>query len=123
MTDDFVRFTMESGDAVMVQVHDSEPGFRRASRADGAAVEATETFEAALRNVSRAAESALRVFRDGSLKPNAVEIEFGIRLNAEVGAVIAKTSVEGHLAVTLSWSPESGAREQSEDRSESGPGL
>ena len=53
-----------------------------------------------------AAESALRVFRDGSLKPATVEIEFGVKLTAEAGALIARSAVEGHLVVKLSWSPE-----------------
>lgn len=48
----------------------------------------------------------LRVFRDGSLRPDAVELEFGVKLSAEAGAVIAKGSAEGHLVVRLNWSPE-----------------
>lgn len=46
------------------------------------------------------------MFRDGSLRPDSVEIEFGVKLTAEAGALIAKSSVEGHLVVKLSWSPE-----------------
>jgi hypothetical protein len=34
-----------------------------------------------------------------------VEIEFGVKLTAEAGALIAKSAVEGHLVVKLSWSP------------------
>jgi len=30
--------------------------------------------------------------------------EFGVKFNATAGAVIAKTSAEGHLTVTLTWS-------------------
>jgi len=30
-------------------------------------------------------------------------VEFGVRLTAEAGAVIAKSSVEGHLTVKLTW--------------------
>ncbi|WP_304364726.1 CU044_2847 family protein, partial [Streptomyces viridosporus] len=51
---------------------------------------------------------ALRVFRDGSLKPDTVELEFGVKLTAEAGAIIAKGSAEGHLVVKLSWSPGQG---------------
>ncbi|MFE2032629.1 CU044_2847 family protein [Streptomyces scopuliridis] len=45
------------------------------------------------------------MFRDGSLKPDGVELEFGVKLMAEAGAVIAKTSAEGHMTVKLSWNP------------------
>ncbi|MFC9610962.1 CU044_2847 family protein [Streptomyces sp. NPDC056938] len=51
-----------------------------------------------------AAESALRVFREGPLKPDGVEIEFGVKMSAEAGALIAKGTAEGHLVVKLSWS-------------------
>jgi hypothetical protein len=30
-------------------------------------------------------------------------IKFGVKLDAEVGAVIAKTGVEGHFEVKLTW--------------------
>lgn len=35
--------------------------------------------------------------------PEEVEVEFGIKLDAELGALIAKTSVEAHMVVTLRW--------------------
>uniref|UniRef100_UPI000B29EAC9 CU044_2847 family protein n=1 Tax=Streptomyces phaeochromogenes TaxID=1923 RepID=UPI000B29EAC9 len=87
------------------------------------------TFEGSLEGVRAAAESALRVFRDGSLKPDTVEIEFGVKLTAEAGALIAKSAVEGHLVVKLSWSPSgsgasdgSGGSGGSDGSPEPGPG-
>ncbi len=102
--DELVRFTTESGSTVLVEVDDTAPGFNRASRRDGEVVEAVGTFEAALRHVAEATEAALRVFRDGSQRPDTVEVDFGIKLTAETGAVIAKTAVEGHLNVRVTWS-------------------
>ncbi|MFJ9517590.1 CU044_2847 family protein [Kitasatospora sp. NPDC101801] len=66
---------------------------------------AGETFEQALAGVRAAAGAALAVFRDGSLKPDEVEIEFGVKLTAEAGALIARTAAEAHLTVRLSWAP------------------
>ena len=40
-------------------------------------------------------------------KPDEVEIEFGVKLNAEAGALIARTGTEGHFQVTVRWSKES----------------
>jgi hypothetical protein len=100
-----VRFETAAGQPVVVEVDTREPGFRPAG-AGKAIAEARARFEEALGGVHDAAEAALRVFRDGRLKPDGVEIEFGVKLNAEAGAVIAKTAVEGHLLVKLSWSPE-----------------
>lgn len=102
-----VEFTTDDGAVVTVEAVEEPPGSgsRLVSRGDDGAVRATRTFEGALEGARSAAASALRVFRDGSLQPDAVEIEFGVKLTAEAGALIAKSAVEGHLVVKLSWSP------------------
>jgi hypothetical protein len=102
--DGLMEFKTEDGALVVVEDAGGRPGARLVSRGDGPA-QAARTFEGALEGVRGAAAAALRVFRDGSLCPDAVEIEFGVRLSAEAGAVIAKGSTEGHLVVKLSWSP------------------
>ncbi|KMS67134.1 hypothetical protein ACM01_43815 [Streptomyces viridochromogenes] len=102
--DGLMEFETAGGARVVVEGVDDESGARLVSRGDGPD-RATRTFENALDGVRAAADSALRVFRDGSLKPDTVELEFGVKLTAEAGAVIAKGSTEGHLVVKLSWSP------------------
>ncbi|XVS61859.1 CU044_2847 family protein [Actinosynnema sp. CA-299493] len=87
---------------VLVEVDDSDPGFQRASR-QGAIIKATETFENALDNVKNAALSALDRMTSGPRQPDSIEIEFGVKMNAEAGAIIAKTSIEGHLKVKMIW--------------------
>ncbi|CAM5742471.1 hypothetical protein SALBM311S_04586 [Streptomyces alboniger] len=52
-----------------------------------------------------AAESALRGSSGTARCGPTVEIEFGVKLAAETGAIIAKGSAEGHLVVKLTWSP------------------
>lgn len=103
--DGLVEFRTDDGAVVVVEGAEDTSGSRLVARADGT-VAAARTFEGSLEGVRAAAESALRVFRDGSLRPDSVEIEFGVRLTAEAGALIAKSAVEGHLLVKLSWSPE-----------------
>ncbi|MFJ8464974.1 CU044_2847 family protein [Streptomyces swartbergensis] len=102
--DGLVEFRTGDGAVVAVEAVEERSGSRLVSRGDGT-IQATRTFEGALDGVRSAAESALRVFRDGSLKPDGVEIEFGVKLSAETGAFIAKGTAEGHLVVKLSWSP------------------
>ncbi|MFF3844254.1 CU044_2847 family protein [Streptomyces sp. NPDC002328] len=100
-----VEFKTDDGSVVAVEaVAEQRPGSRLVARGDGT-VQAARTFEGALEGVRSAAESALRVFRDGALRPDGVEIEFGVKLAAETGAIIAKGTAEGHLVVRLTWSP------------------
>ncbi|MFF3938147.1 CU044_2847 family protein [Streptomyces phaeofaciens] len=104
-----MEFRTDDGAVVAVEaVTEGRPGSRLVARGDGT-VQAARTFEGALESVRTAAESALRVFRDGSLRPDGVEIEFGVKLSAETGAIIAKGTAEGHLVVRLTWSPPAAA--------------
>ena len=101
---ELLRWETKDG-PIVVEVDADEAGFSSISQKPGEIVhDVKEKFEDALENVRNAAQSALRTFRDEALDPDDVEIEFGIKLNAAAGAVIAKTSAEGHLTVKLKWS-------------------
>ena len=105
-TDGLVEYRIGDGTPVMFEAagEDEARGARLVARGGGP-LQATRTFESALDSVRSAAESALRVLRDGTLAPDGVEIEFGVKLSAEAGAVITKGTAEGHLVVRLTWSP------------------
>ncbi|MFJ8041325.1 CU044_2847 family protein [Kitasatospora sp. NPDC096147] len=108
----YAEFVTAEGAVVRVEqaagaVAGADPyGMQPVGRGAAQAVErAGETFEQALTGVRSAAESALAVFRGGSLAPDEVELEFGVKLTAEAGALIARTAAEAHLTVRLSWAP------------------
>ncbi|MEU6820101.1 CU044_2847 family protein [Streptomyces atriruber] len=102
---ELIRWESDEG-PVVVEVDSRDPGFRSVSRrGDAGGVHEVEgRFESALNNVRGAALSALRTFRDRTMDPDLIELEFGVKLSAEAGAVIAKTATEGHLTVKLTWS-------------------
>ncbi|MCX4844376.1 CU044_2847 family protein [Streptomyces sp. NBC_00893] len=101
-----MEFTTESGATVTVEVDRHTQGAQLVALGDdNTLARAGRTFDSALTGIRSAAESALAVFRDGALKPDGVELEFGVKITAEAGAVIARSAVEGHLTVKLSWSP------------------
>lgn len=100
---ELVRWQSDDG-GVVVEIDSRDLGFQSVSRKPGEAIaDAAARFDDALENVRKAAAAALEKFRDESLSPGTVEIEFGVKFNAEAGAVIAKTSAEGHLIVKLTW--------------------
>lgn len=105
---ELLRWRTDHG-PVVVEVDDEDAGFESISRSPGEVVHDVQgRFEDALASVRGAAESALSTFRDDVLRPDEVAIEFGVKLNAAAGAVIARTAVEGHLVVTLKWARETG---------------
>ncbi|MGO8959197.1 MAG: CU044_2847 family protein [Streptosporangiaceae bacterium] len=95
----------ETGDGpVVVEVDSRDPGFQSVGRTSGdELITVNQPFGEALDRVRGAAVTALRTFRDESLAPDEVSLEFGVKFNATAGAVIAKTSAEGHLIVRLAW--------------------
>ncbi|WP_306336472.1 CU044_2847 family protein [Streptomyces sp. KL118A] len=101
---ELIRWESDEG-PVVVEVDSRDPGFRSVSRrGDAGGIHEVEgRFESALNNVRGAAMSALRTFRDRALDPDTIELEFGVKLSAEAGAVIARTATEGHLTVKLTW--------------------
>jgi hypothetical protein len=98
-----VRFPLPEGSSVVVDVGDDVHGVVRASRATDTIADAVASFQDGLGAVSAAAGVALRRLREMPSRPDSVEVEFGVRLTAEAGAVIAKTAIEGNFQVRLSW--------------------
>jgi hypothetical protein len=70
-------------------------------------VDAKTTLEGAPSEVRDAAAATIAQFQDMARKTDEVEIEFGVKLNAEAGAIIAKTGMEGHFQVTVRWTRDS----------------
>ncbi|MEV7097780.1 CU044_2847 family protein [Amycolatopsis sp. NPDC051045] len=97
---EFVRFPLADGGTVVVEV-EAEPGLEHASVPSGVLRKATTTFEHALGEVRAAAAAALAQFRD--LGPDEVELKFGVKLDAQAGAVIARTGLQGQFEVKLKW--------------------
>ena len=98
---ELAKFKLEGGGSVLVEVKE-EPGTTRVSR-QGRIRDARTTFQTALSEVRDAATVALTQFSTMTRQPDEVEIAFGVRLDAEVGAVIAKTGMAGNFEVKLTW--------------------
>jgi NTP-dependent ternary system trypsin peptidase co-occuring protein len=89
---------------VLVEVEPSDVGLAPAG---------AEKADALVERVGGSVESSLRtmvvptakVLRDQlrELRPDEVEVEFGLSLVGKVGAVIASSELEAHMKVTLRW--------------------
>src|ERR1700753_2873183 len=95
------RWELGDGDDVLVEVEPAGPEISPVSRSGDVIESAGVTLGAALGHVRRAATVVVAEFRDMTERPDEVQVEFGVRLTAQAGAVIAKTGVDGHLNVTL----------------------
>lgn len=100
---ELVRFPLAEGGSILVEV-DERPGISRAGRSSTRVLqEARATFEQAIAGVRDAAAAALAQFTEMTRAPDEVELKFGLKLDAEAGAVIARTGVQGQFEVKLRW--------------------
>jgi hypothetical protein len=100
-----IEFESEYG-KILVEVEESKrPTTRDFSSSDAAIEKSKKKFGASLevlKNVSTAVIAKLNDVAE-DLKPDEVEVKVGLKFTAEAGAIIAKTSVEGNLEVTIKW--------------------
>jgi hypothetical protein len=114
---ELISYQLDSG-VVRVEVDDDE--FARVSRA-GTLDTTTRVLTSALGQVRDAADVALRQFREMISKPDEVQIEFGVKLTAQAGAVIAKSGLEGQLKVKLTWRRDTADEDEEVDQSAPDP--
>jgi Trypsin-co-occurring domain 1 len=98
---ELVRFEDRNGSVLLVEVDEESLGIERIRRDENGVVEAGKRLDEALAAAQPTIRTVIQTLR--GLAPDEHEIEFGIKLNAEAGVVVAKSAVEGHFNVKLLW--------------------
>lgn len=100
-----IEFPLEDGGSIVVESHVMEPaeGMVRAGRPVEIATKASQTFEDAFEKIKPAATAIITKLRSLSDPPDEMEVEFGVKMNAEVGVFIAAVGAEANYKVTLKW--------------------
>lgn len=112
-----VEMPLDDGNTILVEVTDNEQRLQRVG-VSTVVRETTETLEAALRRVKPAVTAVLGQVRDLATPPEKVKLEFGVKLTAEAGVVIAKATTEANFVLSLEWTvpPERDNAPQSESK-------
>ena len=114
----FVQVPLDGGGTMLVQLNDEpSPGLAvgpssvtrsgpvRAGRVQDAAeqivTQTAQTLREALQPLAQMSQQVLEQFAESS--PQEVEVQFGVALTAEAGAVLTKAGAACHLNVTLTW--------------------
>jgi len=100
-----VEFPLLEGGSVLVEV--DVPTNNRISLADEVAQKAQKNFEEALDNIKPVANAIVKKLRSLNEPAEEVEVKFGIKMTAGLGAVIASGSAEVNYEITLKWKKES----------------
>ena len=72
-------------------------------------------FNYALNTIQLTADSVLETLSTLDERPTAANIEFGIKFDAKIGAMVARNTSEAQLKVSLSWQKKDEAEEKEED--------
>jgi hypothetical protein len=95
------RLPLEGGGSILFEAPETSDGPVKAGRVGEVVQELPSTLQRSLGPVTDLARAALDQLRQAS--PDAVEIEFGVNLAAQAGAVIAKSEAGCHLKVKVTW--------------------
>lgn len=96
-----LRYEVGSG-TVLVEVDENSYGVDHPARNEQGILDAGRRLEEALASVRPAATAAVEAMRE--LAPEQMQIEFGVKLSGYAGAIIARTSADGHFILRMSWS-------------------
>ncbi|MFC0437889.1 CU044_2847 family protein [Kutzneria buriramensis] len=99
---ELMRIPLDAGGSVLVEA-EPVPGLERAGRTADMLRDASQSLEQALAQVRDAAAAAVTQFVEMQRRPDEVELKFGLKLDAQAGAVIARTGLQGHFEVKLKW--------------------
>lgn len=97
-----MRFESGDGQGLLVEVEDHAYGVQQITRGDNGLIEAGKRLDEVLATARPTIRAVVDAIRE--LAPDEHQIEFGLKLNAEAGVMVAKTSMEGHFTVKLIWS-------------------
>ena len=103
-----IEFPLEGDESILVEVEELP-----ASEVDGGlvanypgqqvVVKAQTSFADAMDKIKPVAANIIGKVRELKDSPDEVEVKFGVKMTAEMGAVIASANVEGNYEITLKW--------------------
>ena len=102
-----VEFPLENGDSILVEVDEPALTDDRIGIRDEVTQTAQKTFESALDTVKPLANAIMTKVRSLNQPADEVEVKFGVKMSAELGAVIASGNAEVNYEITLKWNRES----------------
>jgi hypothetical protein len=76
---------------------------RHAAATDGTADSSKDSYNQMLNTISTCASGVVDALQNLKTPPSAASIDFAIKIDAEAGAIIAKSPGEAQFKISLSW--------------------
>ena len=102
-----VEFPLESGGSIFAEVDEPASTDDRIGLRDDITQQAQHTLESALESVKPITNAIMSKIRSLNEPADEVQVKFGVKMSAELGAVIASGNGEVNYEITLKWKRES----------------
>ena len=101
---ELVEYELGDGSRILIEVEERSTGpVMRGGRAQDLVTKADSTLEQALSKIGPVTAAAFAQLRNVAEPPDEIDIEFGVKLSADVGAIIARTGGEANFQISLRW--------------------
>jgi hypothetical protein len=98
-----IEYELDDGSTIIVEVDLPEAGIERAGRGDQI-IKAKERFGDALEHIKPLAQTVIAKLE--GLSADEIDVEFGIKLGAKAGIILASADSEANITVRLIWKKE-----------------
>jgi hypothetical protein len=100
---DYFELDVGDGKSIRVEIEPKEGLIDAGFNPGELAERARYSFENMLETAHLTAKVFIAKVRDFNDPPDEVELEFGLKLDAAAGVLVAQASTEAHFVVTLTW--------------------
>lgn len=111
------EFTTDEGEPILVQFSEARGMQPVSLSGEDLAEKSAEALNKAMGTIREMADRVVGTIQDikPTERPVQVEVEFGLTLDAEAGALIAKVSTQASFNVKLVWKAQPGQRQSALD--------
>ncbi len=103
-----IQFPLDGDDFILVEVEELptsevDEGLVANYPGQQVVVQAQTSFADAMDKIKPVAANIIGKVRELKDSPDEVEVKFGVKMTAEMGAIIASANVAGNYEITLKW--------------------
>jgi hypothetical protein len=104
---EYIETQAKDGTSIQIEVEESSKtgaGFTRQASSTGTAGEIAQgAYRQALNTIRACANGVIDTIQNLDDPPSSASIDFAVKIDAEVGAMIAKSANDAQFKVSLSW--------------------
>lgn len=99
-----IEVPVDGSESIRVEVSEETDGIVRVARPGQVAAIAQESLQQSLDRIRPVVVAMWEKLRHLPESPSRVSVEFGIKLSAEAGVIVARGATEANFVVSLEWS-------------------